>query len=524
MAVTVSGKNYSLIDACESLSPWSGLVDALVTDFFKQGSNCIGIELWSSGLNDHTLTGSWDLSGIKHLRFWWMTTVLNELDTDANGGFQIGVSDGSNTGYYKISGSTTYPGGWFNPVIDLSRSVDSGIKPVMSAVTSIIFRWNLTGSAKKVQSCWIDHISVCDGLIAYGDDGGNYFDFDNIYLADAATTLGIGILRKIGGQYFATGSIEFGDSAGVNGCKFQAKSQGFIFEDRPVNSNLYNFTMVDNGTGTTEFILGSKSGSQGIEGCVIRVADVAQTPKFDVIATDPDISDFKLYGSTFLDADSIAFPTTGANKEVLNCNFESCGEILASTCKVENCNIISANGRGLRISSASHNVKDSNFINCPHCVHVNLSTNVTFDNLQFSGSDGVTKYDIEHSVSGVLTIAATNGSNPNSSYVHETGGGSTAINNAVNITVMVKDEAGSAIENAQVAVYKTVDRTQLMNEDTLATGIATETFNYASDTPIEIRVRKSSTGATKYIPFSTLGEITSDGFSLLVTLQTDQNA
>ena len=119
MAVAVTGKNYTLIDACESLTPWSGLTDGLVDDFFKEGSYCIGMELWGAGTNDHTLTGSWDLSGTKHLRLWWMTTVLNELDTDANGGFQIGVSDGVNTGFYKVSGSTSYPGGWFNPVIDL---------------------------------------------------------------------------------------------------------------------------------------------------------------------------------------------------------------------------------------------------------------------------------------------------------------------------------------------------------------------------------------------------------------------
>lgn len=144
MAVTVSAKNYTLIDACESLTPWAGLSDALVTDFFKEGSNCIGMELWSAGTNDHTLTGSFNLSGTRHLRLWWMTSVLKELDTDANGGFQIGVSDGINTGYYKVSGSTTYLGGWYNPVIDLSRAVDSGTKPDMSAVTSIILRWILT--------------------------------------------------------------------------------------------------------------------------------------------------------------------------------------------------------------------------------------------------------------------------------------------------------------------------------------------------------------------------------------------
>jgi hypothetical protein len=412
MAIVITGKNYTLIDACESLTPWDGLTDALVDDFFKQGSYCLGMELWGSGTNDHTLTGSWDLSGTKHLRLWWMTTVLKELDTDTNGGFQIGVSDGANTGFYKVSGSTTYPGGWFNPVIDLSRDVDSGTKPTMSAITSIIFRWVLTAGAKKTQSCWVDHICVCDGLTVYGDDG-DYFDYDDIYLADNATTLGIGIIRKIGGQYFLTGSIEYGDSAGVNGCKFQSKSQVVVFEDRPVNAGLYSFDVVDNGTGTTEFILGAKSGTAGIQGCTIRVEDEDQIARFDVTGSGTNVDNFKLYASTFFGADSVDFPPAAGTVEILGCSYEACGQVNPDSANTDDCFFINTtNTDGALLWNESVDITDCSFIANETGAAIEMPSAVgtpyTYDGLLFSGNT----YDVYNSSGSAIVINKTNGSNP----------------------------------------------------------------------------------------------------------------
>jgi hypothetical protein len=399
MALTVAGKNYSQISGCESISDggaWTG-VDTQDSANYKEGSYSLCGTLKANGNNDavFTPTAVVDMSGTKHLRCWYLCTSGGLLNTLAGGGIQIGISDGVNTGFWYLAGRDTYPGGWINLVVDVSCAVDSGTKPTsMGDITSITVRNNQT-LGKNVDNVWIDNLCLCDGLIAYGDDGsGGYFDFDDIFSEDD-TTLGIGIIRKIGGQYFATGSFEYGDSSGINACKFQAKSQILIFEDRPVNVNLYNLTIVDNGTGTTEFFLGSKSGTAGIEGCTIRVADVTQTPKFDVDAsTDTDVDNFKIYGSTFLDADSISLPSNALTVEALNCNFESCGEILADTALLKYCNVISPNDRGLRLASASHNFSDSSLINCTHGIHVNLAGTFSFTNLSFTGCTD----DIENSV------------------------------------------------------------------------------------------------------------------------------
>ena len=175
-----------------------------------------------------------------------------------------------------------------------------------------------------------------------------------------------------------------------------------------MNANFYKIEILANSGGTTNFVLGEKSGGRGISGCLLKAGSKA----FDFIATNTNIDKLLIYGTTFYNADTVSFPPDATDRESISNNFEACGEVLPDTCITQYCNIINADNRGLRIDSASHNVSDCNLINCPHCVHIPADITVTFDNLQFSGSDGVSKYDIEHSTSGSLTINATNGSNP----------------------------------------------------------------------------------------------------------------
>lgn len=397
MAVTVIVSNFQQIDDCEAYGNWTGVGAANVTDFFKEGTQCVGFELRLTGDTDIEVSGTWDLTG-EHLRCWMMTTVLNEINTDANGGIQFYLSDGANTGYWYVSGSTTYPGGWYNLVVDLSRAVDDGIKPTMSAITTVGLRFNLTDSAKKVQSLWIDNVYVGDGLICYGDDGGGYFDLDDVLAEDENTTNGWGLIRKIGGVFFLVGSLLNGDAAGSSASKFQPKSAIVIFEDRLVNASLYSMNAVDNGTGTTEHLLGEDGG----EGLVISVASLTQTPKFDLDFSDTDLTDVMLEGCKFVDAGTITLPLTGANKEVINCTFESCGDLIVSTCKVEDSIIINANSIGCRISSESH----------------------AFSKCTIKGSD----YGIEFDTAGTYALSNVLFDTIGIAHIHNTSGGEVIIN------------------------------------------------------------------------------------------------
>ena len=60
-----------------------------------------------------------------------------------------------------------------------------------------------------------------------------------------------------------------------------------------------------------------------------------------------------------------------------------------------------------------------------------------------------------------------------------------------------------------------------MNEETTAGGLAEEQFNYVSDTSVTVRVRKGSTGATKYFPVASPQTITASGLDVTITLIED---
>jgi hypothetical protein len=449
MAVTVAVKNYNLINDCEDYSQWTDGVPSDVTDFYKEGTQCVGFELWSSGNNDHYISVTEDLSGISHVHFWFMTTVLNELNVTGSGGIQLYLSDGTNTGYWYVGGSDVYAGGWKNFVIDVSAAVDAGIKPTMTAITQLGIRCNLTAGAKKTQSMWLDHIYAGDGLIAYGDDGGGYFDFDDILAADESTTNGWGMLRKIGGVFYTVGSFEFGDSAGTNGCKFNAKSQVLVFEDRPVNASLYALDVVDNGTGVTEFILGAKSGTAGVQGCTIRAEDLAQVSLFSIDgATDTDVDNFKLYGSSFFGGGAVAFPGAGANVEILGCSFESCGQVDPDDASVDGCFFIST----LDVDSALLWNESIDIANCSFIANIAgagiempsaVGTPYAYDNLLFSGNT----YDVLNSSGSAISVNKNNGSNPTS---YE-GSLVTFLGTSVTTTITVKDiVTGNPVQYARV--------------------------------------------------------------------------
>ena len=122
------------------------------------------------------------------------------------------------------------------------------------------------------------------------------------------------------------------------------------------------------------------------------------------------------------------------------------------------------------------------------------------------------------SESGRVTTEYNNFNSPSSFFTVGTPGGTAGV---VDITVIVVDEDLSPINLCQVAVYKTSDDTQLMNEDTNSSGIATESYEYTADTDVYIRCRKSSSGSTRYVPRRVEGTITSSGLTQTVTMSED---
>jgi hypothetical protein len=318
-----------------------------------------------------------------------------------------------------------------------------------------------------------------------------------------------------------TGEIEFGDSAGINGCKFQAKSQIVVFEDRPLNANLYSITIVDNGTGTTEFILGDKSGTAGIQGCTIRVANTSQLAKFDIDgSTDIDVDNFKLYASVFYGADAITFPGIAATVEILGCSFESCAQVDPDDADVSGCFFINTSDvDSALLWNESINISDCTFIANTTGAAIEMpsaaGTPYSYDALFFSGNTD----DVLNSSGSAIVINKDNSSDPTS---YE--GSAVTFLASVTLTITVRHSKTLALlADVQTSVFLLDSPyTQLMNEDTVA-GVASESYSGSTPVNVVVKARKSEdTDNPRFFPNSSIDVVATDT-GLTKTILLDEN-
>lgn len=145
-----------------------------------------------------------------------------------------------------------------------------------------------------------------------------------------------------------------------------------------------------------------------------------------------------------------------------------------------------------------------------------IATPYVYTNLEFSGNT----YDVDNTVAGdnVVAISKIGTSNPSTFPT----GDHVAIQGAVDLTITVKDKNTLAVISGVQTSIHTNDAsfTQLMNEDTNGSGIATAVYTAATPQEIVWRCRKSDDlDNPRYKAASGIDSITSDGFSLTVLLE-----
>jgi hypothetical protein len=144
-----------------------------------------------------------------------------------------------------------------------------------------------------------------------------------------------------------------------------------------------------------------------------------------------------------------------------------------------------------------------------------ITTPTTYTDLIFSGNEK----DVHNSTSptDVLVISKAGTSNPSTST------GVVVFQGSVTVKVTVKDTGGNLLTDVQTAVYLISDRTEIMNEDTVA-GIASTSYAGVTPVDVEVRCRKASSGDTRYKNFSSLQTIQSGtGLDFAVTMVVDTN-
>lgn len=548
MALSVdSTTNLHIIDSAESLTGWSfsGISKTGLSTASREGTNCVGGQVANNsyGYAWHTHGSSVDMTTAGNERMYiWVSSV--GPGTAAQDGWMALIGDGTNRRAYRVGGSDEVPfsvRGWYCLMLDTAnlpanyQQQAGSAQPTLSAITQFGFGiYNTVAPSGNALNVFVDVVRYGSGLIVTSGAS------DNITLADlaaddfsSATGKAYGIIREIQpGIYGIQGDILFGDTGGSS-IDYKESDAVIVFEDRVKGTGTntaFEFSGQHSATGSFSMEVGTAVGTgdtmSGRNGNTFVNANPDNQPvNFDF--SDSDIETVLLYGCSFLGVKGSmnfsADATNGPNHDIAGCSFTNCAQVDLGRVFTRGCRFIgyTADTDAALLWNPNIDIKNSAFIgntdatNDPHAIEHSASGTFDYYGLSFSGND----YDINFSASsGNLIIGNQPGSNASTYEVTSTGG-TVTINTTVTLTVTVIDQSGSPVVGAQTAIYKQSDDTELMNEDTVSGGIATQSFNYpAADVPVYIRVRKSSTGTTRYTNNVSAGTITADGLTVTVTL------
>lgn len=552
MANTITDNRTQLADAnniTDGISgSWTGSTSPVQdTDVKIEGTGSIAEQMTNSERTILWNAGTTINIDGQTIYIWVNCGVVGLLLTKASGGFKIRFAGPTTSNYWDawVGGSDDWPnavaGGWvqFAITVNVARAIaitaghTGGTPPANSAIQHIGIAATTTAMTKVSDNTWVDAIwrlpASTPGIIVQGRNGGTTdWSFSDIY---TQLTSSAGCFRPgAGGSWVCNTPIQIGiNDTSTHG--FSDINELVLWDNQEfISADLYGISALGNAGGTTNITLGVKTGTgdaaTGAQGVVFQAASTGQ--RFFMDFDDPNLDSVGLYGCSFVHGADAQIDDAAV--EVIGSLFLDCNSATLDGCVFLRNSVISPN----RLTNTAwgwtadmSNVKFCTFQSSGTGHALTLTTTLvtpqTSKGNKFIGyaAQGGTAGDraIYNNAGGAVTINVTDlGDTP--TYRDGTGA-STTVQNAVNITITVKDAANNLLDNIRVAVYDSGD-TQLMNELTVS-GIATESYAYTADENISIRIRKSSTGTTRYIPVSTTGTITSAGFALTVTLLEDPN-
>lgn len=367
----------------ENLSAGSGID----TDQNFQGSGCFAgksknatavCRIYYNNGSDIDLTG-------EIVRIWVRLTELSKYETAAtpNPGFGMYVEDSSgNWGQWILGGSdSSLNESWTNYAVNADQPFDetSATSPTMTVIRKIGIFTRMTSSPNRSENMFVDAIRYGPGLTITGTNTVVGDGFSEIALADEDDSNKYGILTTLdGGGYLLSGNLTFGDSAGTGSVDFTDNKNSKIFmrttnmDGAPVTgTQLYmpgsvdgnlGINIVGNGTGTTDFELGTLLGSgddrQGVLGGTF--SSQLERFNFDSETDTSDIDSCNLYGVTF-EGSGVIQIAGSTTQEAIGCTFINCEEVQPNTSEFLNNKIIAPSDRGVEII-ASHAIQQIDFI------------------------------------------------------------------------------------------------------------------------------------------------------------------
>ena len=514
------------------------------TGVFLQGSAATGVKvsnmkvfLWynyTTGLNFQPSGGNEN----QYLYVWVNCLIAGLITTRSNAGLTICLGqDTSNYYEWYMEGSDTYAGGWIRLVLDPSNtpaSTSAG-SPSLTSIDYIAVTADARPNAAKFDNLIVDRIDVGTKIVAYGTSNNVWQDM--VDADEGNSDNKYGIISTKNGIINVNGQVELGDTS-ISGSLLYEVDRVIVWENPTyyngssvesavapgfatlsIKGNTQNATRVEHGV-----IVGSGDTAKGRNGCTF----ISTVQPFRVGFDSLDVEYIKTYGCKFLGVDAgfiMSSGTNGLNHEFVGNTVDQSGQVELGKVKTRGCIFsgVVASGIGDPGNSAvlwnedvdleySSFIANANAGNTAHAIEHPLAGSYGYTFMVFSGND----YDIEFSspVSGTLTINATD-SDPGTYEVTGPFGGTVDIVNSVNLDLKIVDEAQANIQDAWCYIEDS-SQVQLMNEQSIADGTASASYNYLGEESAVVRVRKYG-----YKYYKSNQTIKDNGLSLTITLIVD---
>lgn len=363
-------------------------------------------------------------------------------------------------------------------------------------------------------------------IFEYGDVSNGYCTIAGYAAQNDLQANRWGLLQEVSGGYLWQGRMSLGTAS--NAVDFRDSDRTIFIKYTPKVTLNFNTIEIINASSNVEMT--------GFQFICLDPSGTASKGRW-ITTNDATVS---LDSCTFVDMSTFTFDS---NTTALSCIFKRCAQIDPGAGDLSYSSVLESSVTGggsagggalLWNDSGDPNTKlnDMTFtkgVGSHHAIEFGTSapttinlTNMTFTDFSASDQQTTSVLYFPDTGSNVTWTVAHTGTTGTISYYKARSGDTVTISSSVTVTITVKDTDGNLLSNVQTAVYKTSDRTQIMNEDTVS-GVATENYTGSTPVEVEVRCRKASSGATKYKNYSSVQTIGASGLTLSVTMVEDPN-
>lgn len=527
MAVPTYATDLTDITLSESTTGWTALGGgasglSLEPDFTIQGSNCIAKQIKAETKGHHFNDGTVSLGADDHIFTWIYVSTPGTTDTLVNGGLRVTIgTSGTARKEFYVAGNNTYAkGGWFCYPIDYALTADNAVGS--AGATPSYFGSVMKGTVTvKAANLGVDAIRYGSNVSMINGEVASEATFVGAAQYADNTTRSWGLIQEIAGGVLIQGKILIGTTG--TSCLFDESSILVVFPDNnPAAVNQHT------AAGFKEIII--DNASTDVTWNSITFLSLDATDKGVITVTDSLTCDwttctFQNIDTSALDASVTADTCTWRNTGVVtqsgatltDCVFDA-SPVADNTAVLTVDDLSLVTGCDFTAGANGHAVDLGNFA---------ASTTITWNNTDsgYAATDGSTgKETIRVDVDSGFTLTINVAAGASTPTVKNIGLGTVSVvSGQVDLTVTVTDTSGTAIQNARVYVTAaaggplTVGTVIIDKDLTNASGIASDTRSYASNQPIEGRVRKS-TSAPFYKTGNIVGTVDS-GSGLSITIQ-----